>query len=72
VWVQTPEGATFFSFFFFILALFMYLSYPLWKKKGFDLNNIIFVGIYFLNNAKIYSKHDTRYFSKFNKIKTTR
>jgi hypothetical protein len=25
-------------FFFFFLTLFMYLSDPLWKKKGFDLN----------------------------------
>jgi hypothetical protein len=46
----------------FFLTLFMYLSDPLWKKKGFDLNYIIIVGIYLLNNAKIYSKYDIRYF----------
>jgi hypothetical protein len=52
-WVQTPEGATLFSFFFFFLTPFMYLFDPLWKEKGFDLNYIIIVGIYLLNNAKI-------------------
>jgi hypothetical protein len=45
----------------------MYLSDPLWKKKGFDLNHIIIVGIYLLNNAKIYSKYDTRYFQSLMK-----
>jgi hypothetical protein len=40
----------------------MYLSDTLWKKKVFDLNYIIIVGIYLLNIAKIYSKYDTRYF----------
>jgi hypothetical protein len=39
----------------------MYLSDPLWKKKEFDLNYLIIVGIYLLNNAKIYSKYDTRF-----------
>jgi hypothetical protein len=59
---KPQKGQLFFSFFFFFLALFMHLSDPLWKKKGFDLNYIIIVGIYLLNNANIYSKYDTRYF----------
>jgi hypothetical protein len=57
-----PQNGQFFFFLFFFLTLFMYLSDPLWKKKGFDLNYIIIVRIYLLNNAKIYSKCDTRYF----------
>jgi hypothetical protein len=62
VWVQTPEEATFFLSFFFFLTLFMYLSDHLWKKERFDLNYIIIVGIYLLNNAKLNSTFDIRYF----------
>jgi hypothetical protein len=57
-----PQMGQLFFFLFFFLTLFMYLSDPLWKKEVFDLNYIITVGIYLLNNAKIYSKYDTRYF----------
>jgi hypothetical protein len=64
---KPQKGQRFLSFFFFFLTLFMYLSDPLWKKKGFDLNYIIIIGIYLLNNAKIYSKYDTRYFQSLKK-----
>jgi hypothetical protein len=44
------------------LTLLMYPSDPLWKKKVFDFNYIITVGISLLNYAKFKSKYDTRYF----------
>jgi hypothetical protein len=56
------RGFNFFLSFFFSLTLFMYHSDPLWRKKMFDFNYMIIVGIYLLNNAKISSKYDTGYF----------
>jgi hypothetical protein len=47
---------------YFLLNIFMYLSDPLWKKKVFEFNHVIIVGIYLLKHAKFNGKYDTRYF----------
>jgi hypothetical protein len=55
--VSNPRRSTFFSFFLF--TLFMYLSYPYWGEKGFNVNYLIEIGIYWANNAQFNNKNGT-------------